>query len=78
MHFIRILELKGMNVIVNEEHVEVATQSILQDLIDQLNLPSTTGIAVAVNNQIIRKDKWGNHLLSENDRILIIKATQGG
>lgn len=67
-----------MNVSVNDKFVEVANQSSLHMLIHQLDLPSITGIAVAVNNQIVKKDQWENHFLAENDQVLIIKATQGG
>lgn len=67
-----------MNVSVNDKSVEVAHQANLYTLISQLKLPSTSGIAVAVNSQIIKRDQWDKHQLSENDQVLIIKATQGG
>lgn len=37
-----------------------------------------SGIAVALNEDVIQKDHWEETLLSENDRILVITATQGG
>lgn len=37
-----------------------------------------SGIAVALNEDVIQKNNWENTLLSENDRILVITATQGG
>ncbi len=36
------------------------------------------GIAVAVNNQVIPKAVWESYKLSENDKILVIRASQGG
>jgi len=36
------------------------------------------GIAVAVNNQVVSKTAWVDFELKENDKILVIKASQGG
>lgn len=45
----------------------------------QLEAPGpTSGIAVALNNQVIPKEQWALHQLQENDAVLIITATQGG
>ncbi|MCL7987457.1 sulfur carrier protein ThiS [Sphingobacterium sp. lm-10] len=38
----------------------------------------TRGIAVAINQQVIPKDRWAHTPLQEQDQILIISATQGG
>ncbi len=43
-----------------------------------LNMPNTNGIALAVNEKVIPKTEWNNFQLNDNDKILIIKATQGG
>jgi sulfur carrier protein len=42
------------------------------------NLSSKSGIAVAVNNTVIKKTDWDQTLLGENDKILVISATKGG
>ena len=50
----------------------------IQALLD-IEIPQKqNGIAVAVNNNVIPKSNWNQHLLSETDDILIISATQGG
>lgn len=36
------------------------------------------GIAIAVNQQVIKRSEWSEWELKPNDDILIIKATQGG
>lgn len=36
------------------------------------------GIAVAVNNQVVPKSAWPSFELKENDKILVIQASQGG
>lgn len=37
-----------------------------------------SGIAVAVNEEIIPKTNWDTYQVQDNDNILIITATQGG
>jgi len=41
-----------------------------------VNIPS--GIAVAVDDEIIPKKQWESCTISENQKILVITATQGG
>ena len=36
------------------------------------------GIAVAINETVVPKSQWTSTLLQENDKVLIIKASQGG
>lgn len=50
----------------------------IQALIDLELSNKQNGIAIAVNNDIIPKEKWKLFKLSPNDNILIITATQGG
>jgi sulfur carrier protein len=50
----------------------------LSELVQNLNMPTTHGIALAVNEKVVPKSEWGNFQLNENDKVLIIKATQGG
>jgi sulfur carrier protein len=50
----------------------------LFDLLAQLDLADKRGIAVAVNNAIISRSGWDNYKLNENDKVTIIRPTQGG
>ena len=36
------------------------------------------GIAVAVNETIVPKKQWESYILQPDDKVLVIKATQGG
>ena len=67
-----------MNVTVNKKPVELPVSAGITDLIQQLNLPSAQGIAIAVNQQVIPKSEWSTCILKDNDEILLIRATQGG
>lgn len=49
----------------------------LKSLLEQIQV-SEKGIAVALNQTIIQRQKWQNTQLKNDDQVLIIKATQGG
>ncbi|MFA8433525.1 MAG: sulfur carrier protein ThiS [Marinifilaceae bacterium] len=66
-----------MIVYVNDQKVEAADNTTLLQLLTQLNTPSK-GIAIAINQEIIPSSNWGNHSLKGGEKILVIRATQGG
>jgi len=67
-----------MTVFVNNEKRDVSNLKTLSELLESINLNVAKGVAVAVNNQVVAKGEWSNALLKENDKITIIRATQGG
>jgi sulfur carrier protein len=67
-----------MNVIVNNKSVELPDASGIHALLQQLNLSSPQGIAIAVNEQVVPKSEWESCVLKDNDAVLLIRATQGG
>ena len=58
-------------------HAFEQTQS-LTDLFHTLNLDVAKGVAVALNNKVIPRIEWSNCMINRNDKIILIKATQGG
>ncbi|MBI4929377.1 MAG: sulfur carrier protein ThiS [Bacteroidetes bacterium] len=66
-----------MKLLVNSEQKYFSGKNIFE-LVQTLNMPSTNGIALAVNEKVIPKMEWENFQLNEDDKVLIIKATQGG
>ena len=69
-----------MQIILNNQIKILNDQCSVEQLAEQILSGSkeTKGIAIAVNNVVIPGKNWQNHLLNENDDVLIIKATQGG
>lgn len=67
-----------MTVFVNNQAQDFNSQCTLVGLLSQLALDQQKGIAVAVNNVVIPKKNWSTHLLSEQDKVTIIRASQGG
>jgi sulfur carrier protein len=65
-------------VLVNNCEVEILPEVSLTQLLQQLGYPHTRGLAVAVNGQVIPKTRWNESVLIANDKITLIKATQGG
>jgi len=66
-----------MKLTVNSELKDFSGKNI-SELVQRLNMISINGIALAVNEKVIPKSEWEKFQLNEDDKILIIKATQGG
>jgi len=67
-----------MTIIVNEKSRAVNDDASLDDLLVELQLKDKFGIAVAVNDTVIVKSDWEDQKFQENDKVLVITATQGG
>ena len=65
-----------MNVIVNGEPVELtdgATTAAVRVLTS-----AATGIAVAVNGEVVRRSEWESTRLADGDQVEVLTAVQGG
>jgi sulfur carrier protein len=66
--------------------MEVVINGTLRQVPDQLSLDravslistSATGIAVAVNGEVVRRSSWPLRLLSPGDEVEVLTAVQGG
>ena len=67
-----------MIITLNSEIREISEALKLSEFIDELNLPSQKGIAVAINKKVSVKESWASTSFNENDEVFMIKATQGG
>ncbi len=67
-----------MTVFVNNKNCVMGADATLTVALEQNGITSQKGIAVAVNNAVIPKTEWSTKILNKNDKITIIKATQGG
>ena len=67
-----------MDIYLNDQ-VRPLTDNLTIDklLTSELSI-STNGLAVAVNEMVVPKSEWQNTSLQENDRVVLIQATQGG
>lgn len=67
-----------MEISVNNKSVSINEGSNLQALVNSHIGEKQKGVAIAVNENVIPKTEWEQHIIKANDNILIIKATQGG
>ncbi|MGX5818106.1 sulfur carrier protein ThiS [Chitinophaga lutea] len=67
-----------MEVLVNNKLYAVQPETSVAALLQFIQLPTTKGVAVAVNNHVVPRPQWDGTLLSPADKITIIQATQGG
>jgi len=68
-----------MNIKVNGELQNVKESISLLDFITgRLDGKEPKGIAVALNDTIIHRQKWQDTIVKENDTIEIVHAVQGG
>lgn len=55
-----------------------SSQDNLLDFLEEQEILDRNGIAVALNEEVIPKMNWQSQKINNNDKILIITATQGG
>jgi len=65
-------------IFINQQSYPLTDKSNLQQVLENNGYLKPSGIAVAVNQQVIPKQKWTTFLLNNKDKILVITATQGG
>jgi len=65
-------------IFINKEKKELADNTDIIQMLNQNGFEDTKGIAIAINNEVIPKNSWENHLLRDQDNITIITATAGG
>lgn len=71
-------ETSTIQIRVNDQVREVASGTTLEQLVQEMGYQEKDGMAAAVNDDIIPKSRWENHTLHPEDRVTLIRATQGG
>lgn len=67
-----------ITVFLNNKPCQLTKEANLFAALEQNGIHTQKGIAVALNNVVIPKAEWQNKSLQPNDKITIIKASQGG
>jgi len=68
----------SISIRVNDEPRSLAGATSLAELVRDLGLAERKGVAIAVNNTVVPRANWPAHALADGDRVLVIRATQGG
>ncbi|MFL2762864.1 MAG: sulfur carrier protein ThiS [Dehalococcoidia bacterium] len=61
----------------NDINNDINTPITVDELVKLLNLESQN-IAIAVNEQVIRRSEWETMKIKNNDRVDIVRAVGGG
>lgn len=68
-----------MNIKLNDKEFPLSSDKLsLSVFLKNQNQHYATGVALAVNDEIVPRQQWEDYLLKPNDNILIITAVQGG
>lgn len=67
-----------VTVTVNDKLLTLPDITTLTQLLAQLGLGASQGVAVAINDVVVPRSAWLTHCLADGDQILLIQATQGG
>jgi len=66
-----------MEIQVNGETRKIPEGTDLQSLIDELQIAQKV-MAAAVNMEIVKKERWREHILQEGDRVELLHFVGGG
>ena len=66
-----------MRIQVNDKDFEITEKTNLSQLLSAQNV-DTSAVAVALNGQIIHREKWQQTELKNNDTITLVQAVAGG
>ena len=67
-----------MEIIINDKTLSLPEGASVATALSVANIMAQRGVAVAVNSSVIPSSEFELHILKENDKIMVIKATQGG
>ena len=63
---------------VNNAPHPLSGPTALAAVLEGLGIAGRKGIAAAVNGEVVPRSAWADRLLASGDRVLVIRATQGG
>lgn len=63
---------------VNDQPRTLNGATTLHTLLTDLGLAGRKGVAVAINGAVAPRASWPTRTLADGDRVLVIRATQGG
>lgn len=63
---------------VNGKEIPYQLGKTLKQILADLDMDATKGIAIAVNERVVARTNWETYPVNDFDKILVIKAAQGG
>ena len=67
-----------MNINLNGKASEIKSGSSLMSLIDELGLTGRKAIAIALNGEVLTRERYKDIILNEGDSLEVVRAIGGG
>jgi sulfur carrier protein len=67
-----------MNILINQQPKDIPDPCSLEQLLTQVLSIPVAGLAVAVDQTVIPSTQWPAYMLQPADKVMLIRATQGG
>lgn len=67
-----------MTLLVNGSARDMADAATVADVVATLGHGGSSGVAVAVNDEVVPRGRWGSTPLRGGDRVEVLTAVQGG
>ena len=77
-YLLKHLKTQAMNILVNQQPRDIPDQCSLEQLLTQVLGIPVAGLAVAVDQTVIPSTEWPAYILRPADKVMLIRATQGG
>ena len=66
-----------MKIYINQKEIEVQDNISVKELLDMQQI-AIEGTAIAIDNRLVPKNEWNDRILTDGNKITIIRATFGG
>ena len=66
-----------MKIYINQKDIEVQDNISVKELLDMQQI-AIEGTAIAIDNKLVPKNEWNDRILTDGNKITIIRATFGG
>ncbi len=63
---------------INLKKFQLSENGTLAEVLPLLHIGQADGIAIAVNEKVVPREEWAGYVLRDQDRVFVIRATQGG
>jgi sulfur carrier protein len=67
-----------LGIYLNDQPHALEGPSTLLAVLGGLGFADRRGVAAAVNGEVVPRASWESRVLAEKDRVIVIRATQGG
>ena len=64
-----------MKIYINQKEIEVQDSISVKELLDMQQIEGT---AIAIDNKLVPQNEWNDRILTDGNKITIIRATFGG